>query len=115
MARDPECVFCKIVSREIPAPLLYENELVVAFNDLDPQAPTHILIIPREHHANAAETSEANPLVAAALFSAAAELARGAGLDGYRTAFNTGASAGQSVFHTHLHLLGGRAFAWPPG
>ena len=109
------CIFCKIASGEIPTQFLYESESVVAFNDLDPQAPTHILIIPRAHYENAAELAAADSTTLSELFGAAREMASGLGLDGYRITFNTGASAGQSVFHAHLHLLGGRAFAWPPG
>ena len=109
------CIFCKIAAGEIPTHFLYESANVVAFNDLDPQAPTHILIIPRAHFENAAELAAADSATMSELFGAARELASSLGLDGYRITFNTGASAGQSVFHAHLHLLGGRAFAWPPG
>jgi histidine triad (HIT) family protein len=109
------CIFCKIAAGEIPAQFLYESEKVVAFNDLDPQAPTHILIIPRAHFENAAELAASDSEAMSELIGAARELAGSNGLDGYRLTFNTGASAGQSVFHAHLHLLGGRAFAWPPG
>jgi len=104
-----------IIQGEIPASFLYESESVVAFNDLTPQAPVHILIVPNKHHSNAAQTASEDPEVLAEIFSTAEQLAQKAQLDGYRTVFNTGASAGQSVFHTHLHLLGGRSFAWPPG
>ena len=109
------CIFCKIAAGEIPTHFLYESASVVAFNDLDPQAPSHILIIPRAHFENAAELAAADSATMSELFGAARELASTLGLDGYRLTFNTGASAGQSVFHAHLHLLGGRAFAWPPG
>ena len=109
------CIFCKIASGEIPADFLYESESAVAFKDLDPQAPVHILIIPKAHYENAAELAAADSATMSELFGAARELAATLGLDGYRITFNTGASAGQSVFHAHLHLLGGRAFAWPPG
>jgi histidine triad (HIT) family protein len=109
------CIFCKIAKKEISSDFLYESEKVVAFNDLTPQAPVHVLIIPKAHFENAGELSEAEPLVLAELFTAAKKIAHEHGLDGYRTAFNTGASAGQSVFHAHLHLFGGRPFAWPPG
>lgn len=110
-----DCIFCKIVSREIPAPLLFENDLVVAFEDQNPQAPTHILVVPKIHHQNASQSAKENPQALIAIFDVARELASQRALDGYRTIFNTGASAGQSVFHTHLHLLGGRPFSWPPG
>lgn len=109
------CIFCRIARGEIPTDFLYESEKVVAFKDLSPQAPAHILLIPREHYENAAELAEADSAAMSELFGAARELATTLGLDGYRLTFNTGASAGQSVFHAHLHLLGGRPFAWPPG
>lgn len=109
------CIFCKIVSGEIPSKFLYEGERVVAFEDLNPQAPTHILIVPKSHHENAADLSLGDPSVLLEIFKAAKQLANERELEGYRTVFNTGAAAGQSVFHAHLHLLGGRAFGWPPG
>ena len=110
-----DCIFCKIATGEIPVELVYEDENLVAFNDLAPQAPTHILIIPKAHHANVGELANANPEVVGELFQVAASLSAARGLDGYRTVFNTGESAGQSVFHAHLHLMGGRAFTWPAG
>ena len=109
------CIFCKIISGEIPAPFIYEGDRVVAFQDLNPQAPTHILIVPKSHHENAAEVAIGNPDAVVEIFKAAEVIAKERGLEGYRTVFNTGAVAGQSVFHAHLHLLGGRAFSWPPG
>ncbi|MFM7873823.1 MAG: histidine triad nucleotide-binding protein [Actinomycetota bacterium] len=109
------CIFCKIVSGEIPSKFLYEGERVVAFEDLNPQAPTHILIVPKSHHENAADLSIGDPSALLEIFKAAKQLANKRELEGYRTVFNTGAAAGQSVFHAHLHLLGGRAFGWPPG
>ena len=109
------CIFCKIANKEIPSSFVYESEKVLAFNDLTPQAPVHVLVIPKAHSENAGELAQADPLALAELFTAAMQIAADRGLDGYRTAFNTGASAGQSVFHAHLHLLGGRPFAWPPG
>ena len=109
------CIFCKIASGQIPTNFLYESERVVAFNDLDPKAPTHVLVIPRHHFENAVELAAADAGAMSELFGAAREIAGTNGLDGYRITFNTGVSAGQSVFHAHLHLLGGRAFAWPPG
>ena len=99
---------------DIPVEFVFEDLNVFAIRDINPQAPTHILIIPKSHFENAATLSFGNPLGMAEMFKCAANLAKDAGLDGYRTVFNTGASAGQSVFHAHLHLLGGRAFAWPP-
>ena len=109
------CIFCKIAAGEIPTALLYESPNVVAFKDLDPQAPAHVLVIPRAHYENAAELAAADSATMSELFGAARQIASEFGLDGYRITFNTGASAGQSVFHAHLHLLGGRPFAWPPG
>ncbi len=109
------CIFCKIAAGEFTTEFLYEDEFVLAFRDLEPQAPTHILIIPKNHFENVEALSKFEPLTVAALFRAATELAESEGLVGHRTVFNTGASAGQSVFHAHLHLLGGRPFAWPPG
>lgn len=109
------CIFCKVAGGEIPTDFLYESEKVVAFADLNPQAPSHILVIPRQHFENAAELAAADAATVSELFEAARQLAATLGLAGYRIVFNTGASAGQSVFHAHLHLLGGRAFAWPPG
>jgi histidine triad (HIT) family protein len=109
------CLFCKIIAGEIPAELKFEDELVIAFADINPQAPVHLLIVPKLHVENAADLAAASPLALSAIFAAADQLAKAAGLTGYRTLFNTGADAGQSVFHAHLHLLGGRALAWPPG
>ncbi|MBZ5735856.1 HIT domain-containing protein [Nocardioides sp. TRM66260-LWL] len=113
--RDPDCLFCRILAGEIPAEVVHETEHVLAFRDIAPQAPTHVLVIPRGHHENAAALAAAEPLVAAELLTAAAEIARLEGLAGYRLAFNTGAEAGQTVFHAHLHVLGGRDLTWPPG
>jgi histidine triad (HIT) family protein len=109
------CLFCKIVSLEIPAEIVAESELSVAFNDISPQAPTHVLIVPKKHFPNVAELANNNPTTVADLFLLAEEIAKSRGLVGYRTVFNTGAEAGQSVFHAHLHLLGGRSLHWPPG
>lgn len=109
------CIFCKIIAGEIPANLLVDNNDLVAFPDLNPQAPTHILIVPKRHVENAAELAEIQPSALAELFKAAKKLSVDLNLPGYRTVFNTGEAAGQSVFHAHLHLLGGRAFGWPPG
>lgn len=115
MTLDPDCIFCKIIEGKIPAEIVYRNENVLAFNDLNPHAPTHVLIIPTVHAANAAEISTISPTIIAAIHQAADEIATQNGLMGYRSVFNTGADAGQSVFHAHLHLLGGRGLAWPPG
>ena len=115
MALDPNCIFCKIIEGQIPAEIVYRDENVVAFNDLNPQAPTHILIIPTLHVENISSLADASSVVTAALFKAVKEIAAERNLPGYRSVFNTGEAAGQSVFHAHMHLLGGRDFTWPPG
>lgn len=115
VSQDANCLFCKIVTGDIPADLIARTDNVVAFNDIDPQAPTHVLIVPTHHSENAAELAGISPEVLAELFATASTIATSRGLSGYRTVFNTGAEAGQSVFHAHLHLIGGRALAWPPG
>ncbi len=115
MALDPNCIFCKIIEGEIPADIVLRNENVVAFNDLNPQAPTHVLLTPTLHTENAAGVARNSATITADLFLAAEQIATERGLNGYRTVFNTGADAGQSVFHAHLHLLGGRPMAWTPG
>ncbi len=111
-----DCIFCKIAAGEIPSKKAYEDDKVLAFYDLDPQAPTHILLIPKEHIKSAAEIDQANSAVVAHIFEVAAKLAKELGLDnGFRVVTNCGESAGQSVHHLHFHLLGGRDFTWPPG
>jgi histidine triad (HIT) family protein len=111
-----ECLFCRIVSGEVPAEIVHESETTLAFRDLDPQAPTHVLVIPRSHYPNAAALAEGEPETAADLLAAAGEVAAQEGLtEGYRLVFNTGAQAHQTVFHAHLHVLGGRSMTWPPG
>ena len=110
-----DCIFCKIITGDIPAEIVFRSENVVAFNDLNPQAPTHVLLVPTIHTENAAGLAKISATITTALFSAADEIATERALTGYRTVFNTGESAGQSVFHAHLHLLGGRGLAWPPG
>ncbi len=111
---DPHCLFCKIVDGGIPAEVVASNAEAIAFRDLHPQAPTHVLVIPRRHGVNAAETAAQGGVDA--LVTLAAEVAADEGLgQGYRLVFNTGPDAGQAVFHTHLHLLGGRNLGWPPG
>jgi histidine triad (HIT) family protein len=108
------CLFCRIVRGEIPAKIVREDEHTVAFRDIDPKAPTHILVIPREHVASLDEATD--PTMVGRLSLAAAEIARSEGITGgYRTVINTGVGAGQTVFHLHLHLLGGRKLTWPPG
>jgi histidine triad (HIT) family protein len=113
---DPDCLFCKIVAGEIPSDVVHEAGTTLAFRDLDAQAPTHVLVVPRAHHPNAAALAAAEPQVAADLLTSAAAVAQQEGLgDGYRLVFNTGAAANQTVFHVHLHVIGGRQLGWPPG
>ena len=111
-----DCVFCRIASRELPAEILHETETVVAFRDLEPKAPTHILIIPKEHVESVAEVEDRHGGMLADIAQAAAHLADTEGLQGgWRLVTNVGPDAGQSVFHLHVHLLGGRRMSWPPG
>jgi histidine triad (HIT) family protein len=110
-----DCLFCKIVAGEVPGDLVLTTDAVIAFRDLNPVAPTHVLVVPREHASDAAGTTAADPSLMGALVAAAAEVADREGVSDYRMVLNTGAEAGQSVFHTHLHVLGGRPFSWPPG
>lgn len=111
-----DCLFCKIGRKEIPAKLVFEDGEVFAFEDINPQAPTHILICPRKHFASLDEATAGDQSVIGKMHLVAAQFARDRKLtSGYRTVFNTGKGAGQTVFHLHLHLLGGRQFHWPPG
>jgi len=111
-----DCLFCRIVAGEIPATVVHETDEVLAFRDIAPQAPTHVVVIPKAHHADAAALTAADPALAGRLLAAGAEVAAAEGLsDGYRFVVNTGADGGQTVFHVHLHVLGGRAMTWPPG
>jgi len=112
-----DCLFCKIARREIPASVVYEDERVLAFNDINPQAPTHLLIIPKRHIATLNDLSTEDDRLVGELVRRAAAIAaeRGLAAGGYRTVFNTNREAGQTVFHIHLHLLGGRQMTWPPG
>jgi len=111
-----DCLFCKIVSGQIPAKKVYEDSAVFAFHDVDPQAPTHVLIVPKQHVAGLKEAQAQDAEIIGQLNLAAAEIARQLNLTGgYRTVLNVGPDAGQSVFHMHLHLLGGRKLGWPPG
>lgn len=112
-----DCIFCKIIAGEIPSELVYEDDLCVAFNDISPQAPTHILIIPKEHIASMNEAKEQHKETFGHLLLTAAEIARQKGFaeKGYRTVINTNDDGGQTVFHLHIHLLGGRQFIFPPG
>ena len=111
-----DCIFCKIANGEIPSKKVYEDESVVAFYDLDPQAPTHILVIPKEHIASAAEITPENSAVVAHIFEVIAKLSKELYMkDGFRVVSNCGESAGQSVKHLHFHVMSGRAFTWPAG
>ena len=110
------CIFCRIIKGEVPGKKVYEDERVFAFEDINPQAPTHILVVAKKHIAGLKEAAPEDAEVIGHCHLVAARLARERGIeDGYRTVFNVGPRAGQSVFHLHLHLLGGRAFRWPPG
>ena len=111
-----DCLFCRLVTGEIPAAKVHEDELVVAIRDINPQAPTHMLVMPVAHVASAADLSDADGPLLGRLFAVAAELARQDGLDGgWRLVSNVGRDGGQSVDHLHVHLLGGRPMSWPPG
>lgn len=112
-----DCLFCRIVAGEIPAATVHADDLVIAIRDIAPRAPTHVLLLSREHIASAADLTEAHGPLLGRLFAVAAELARAEGIveRGYRVTTNVGAWGGQSVPHLHLHLMGGRAFDWPPG
>lgn len=109
-----DCIFCKIVAGEVPATVVYSDDSVFAFEDNTRQAPTHVLVVPRQHLADVGELA-AHPDAAAAVLAGVAAVASQLGLRSYRTVFNTGPDAGQSVFHVHAHLLAGRALSWPPG
>ena len=112
-----DCLFCGIVAGRIPAALVYQDDAVVAFRDINPQAPLHVLIVPRKHIATLNDLAPADDALVGSMFRAAAALAKEHGYDarGYRTVFNTNREAGQTVFHIHLHLLAGRGLTWPPG
>lgn len=126
-----DCLFCKIVAGEIPADVVHESATTFAFRDVNPQAPTHVLVVPRTHVPNAVVLAETEPETVVHLLEAARDIAAAEGLDGsagaagadgadgadggYRLVFNTGAAAHQTVFHAHLHVLGGRSMTWPPG
>lgn len=110
-----DCLFCRIVAGEIPAEVVFEDDEVLVLRDVNPQAPTHVLAIPRRHVASAAELTAADGDLLAALFGGLRSFAADEGLNAYRIVTNVGAEAGQSVYHLHLHLLGGRPMGWPPG
>ena len=112
-----DCLFCKIIKGEIPSNKVYEDDAVFAFRDIEPQAPVHILIIPKEHIASANELNDENSAIVGHIFSVAAKIAKSEGIaeGGYRIVNNCGADGGQTVGHLHFHMLGGRSLAWPPG
>ena len=114
---EQDCLFCRIVAGEIPSDLIYKDERAIAFRDINPQAPVHVLVIPRDHTESLDEASQKDEAMLGHLLRVAARVANEQGLSesGYRTVINTGAGAGQSVFHLHVHVLGGRALGWPPG
>ncbi|MGB5246562.1 MAG: histidine triad nucleotide-binding protein [Woeseia sp.] len=114
---DKDCLFCRIAAGELKADIVLQNDSVVAFRDITPKAPTHVLIIPRKHVATINDLDDADSATVGAMFLAARDIAAAEGIseDGYRVAMNCNEGAGQSVFHIHLHLLGGRRLDWPPG
>jgi histidine triad (HIT) family protein len=112
---EPDCLFCKIAAGEIPSEIVHADDTVVVFRDISPRAPTHVLAISRRHIPSAAELTDADSDLLAAMFGALRRVAQEAGVRGYRIVTNVGADAGQSVFHLHFHLLAGRTMSWPPG
>lgn len=110
-----DCLFCKVVSGDVPADIVHEGQGVVAFRDVAPQAPTHVLVVPRGHHPSVAALAAADPEAYVEIALAAEQVAREDGHDSFRLVFNTGARSGQSVFHVHGHVLAGRDMTWPPG
>ena len=113
----PDCLFCRIVAGQIPSTRLHDDDLVIAIRDIEPRAPTHVLLIPRRHIPSAADLVDTDGPLLGRLFAVAADIARSEGIAdvGYRLVSNVGAWGGQSVDHLHIHLMGGRAFEWPPG
>ena len=114
---EKDCLFCKIVNGDIPAEIIHKSETTVAFRDINPQAPTHVLVIPRKHVATINDLGEDDSRVVGDMYLAAKEIAASEGIaeEGYRAVMNCNAGAGQTVFHIHLHVLGGRSLSWPPG
>lgn len=110
-----DCLFCKIIKGEIPSNKVYEDEQCLAFYDIDPQAPTHFLVIPKAHIASVSQVTEENAPVVAHIFAVIAKVTKELGVDSYRVVSNIGEQAGQSVHHLHFHVLGGRDMTWPPG
>lgn len=117
MSKEVNCIFCRIIAKDIPSKIIYEDDNLIAFEDVNPQAPTHTLIIPRKHIPTINDLREEDTTLIGELIQKAKEIAADKGLseDGYRLVFNCQEGAGQTVFHIHLHLLGGRTFRWPPG
>jgi histidine triad (HIT) family protein len=111
------CLFCRIVARELPASIVFEDDHLVAFNDINPQGSTHVLVVPKRHIATLNDLQDGDDALVGEMVRRAAAIAveRGIANGGYRTVFNTNSDAGQTVFHIHLHLIGGRPMAWPPG
>jgi histidine triad (HIT) family protein len=110
-----DCIFCRIVAGEVPADVVHAGPRVLAFRDLNPQAPTHVLVVPRDHHDDVTALAAADPSALAELVAVGASIAKAEAQGQYRLVFNTGTAAGQSVFHVHGHVLAGRAMTWPPG
>ncbi len=111
-----ECLFCRMVRGEIPVDSVYEDDQFLAFRDIAPAAPTHVLVIPKQHHVDIAALATSDPNAAGGLMQVAAQVAQSEGLgDGFRLVLNTGSDGGQTVFHVHCHVLGGRSLTWPPG
>lgn len=112
-----DCIFCKIIKREIPSSVIFENDEILAFEDIKPQAPVHILIIPKRHIVKTPDLKDGDTILVGKLLLVARDLAHLKGLDesGYRIVLNSGADAGQEILHLHVHLMGGRKFSWPPG
>ena len=116
MSTEPDCLFCKISSGVIPTVVVLESENAIAFRDIDPKAPTHVLVIPKSHYADVTDLMANNPPLASELLNLATKVAQQEGLaKGYRIVTNNGEDAGQSVAHVHFHVLGGRSLSWPPG
>jgi histidine triad (HIT) family protein len=117
VSTDPNCIFCRIIEKKIPSKIVYEDDLVTAFEDVNPQAPVHTLVVPKKHISEIHRMTENDKELVGHLFFTAKKIAADKGLDakGYRMVINNGAGAGQTVFHLHVHLLSGRRFSWPPG
>ncbi len=117
MSRDPNCIFCRIIEKKIPSKIVYDDALAAAFEDVNPQAPVHILVVPKKHIPDIHSMTDEDKSLIGHLFLTARIIAEKKGLEakGYRMVINNGAGVGQTVFHVHLHILSGRRFAWPPG